>query len=205
MNISELILVFVQTIIALLLLNIGFILSSQAYRKRLLHKYMIAFASFLFSLVIIIEILKILPISINWSFIDIAHDWLKLCAQVVLLSGLGLLIRHSKPKVTRAPVVLAFLPFLLIFAYPLIMDTFIIKQFMFSLLYSGAAIISILMYSILTYSERNYQIVLLSSVFFTIAIIIGYMTPSIMAFSYSSVIIALLLYRRGYIKHEFIQ
>lgn len=202
MNISELILVFVQTIVVLLLLNVGFILSKQAYHKRLLHKYMLAIASFLFSLVIILDILKLIPIPITWNLIDMVHDWIKICAQVILLSGLGLLIRHSKPKVTQAPVILAFLPFLLILAYPLIVDTFIIKQFMFSLLYSGAAIISVLMYSILTFSERNYLIVLLSSLFFTLAIIMGYLLPSIMALSYSSVLIALLLFRRGYIKYD---
>ncbi|HAC15345.1 MAG TPA: hypothetical protein DCE78_05295 [Bacteroidetes bacterium] len=203
MNINELILVSVQIVVILILLNIGLLFIKQGYRNRLLHKYMLAVASFLFSIEILVDIIRNLPGIVIWEYSDLAHDWIKLVALVCLLSGLGLLIRQSKPKVTRAPVVLAFLPFLLLLAYPLVMDTFVIKQFMFSLLFTGAVIISVLMYSILTYRERKYQIVLLSLVFFIIAIVNGYLFPSILAFSYFSVIIALFLYRIGYKKHEF--
>ncbi len=203
MNISELILVLFQTIVVYLLLNIGFILIRQAYYNQLLHRYMLAIASGLFSLVITINILKLIPVSLNATITDIAHDWIRLCAQLFLLTGLGLLIRHSKPKVTQAPIILSFLPFLLILAYPLIVDTLMIKKFIFILLYSGSAIISILMFSVLTYSERNYQIILLSALFFATAIVMGLVLQSVMALSYSSLLIALLLYRRGYMKHKF--
>ena len=203
MDINDLILVLVQILVVLILLNLGTLLIKQGLPNRLLHKYMLASASFLFSAELLLNIIQGIPNLLNWNNIDITHDWVKLLALVTLLAGLGLLIRQSKPKVTRAPIILTFLPFLLILAYPLIMETFIIKQFMFNLLFIGAVIISTLMYSFLTFRERNYQIVLLAIVFFAIALLVEYVYPSGMAISYLCVMIALYLFRRGYKKYEF--
>src|SRR5690554_5090434 len=118
MSINELLQITIQCVVLILLFSIMTILARQGYNNQLVHKYLIATSSFLFSVLIMLDFGRLIPEITQWEYLIVTYDWIKITGIVSLLSGLGLLIRQSKPKVTRAPIILAFLPVILIIVYP---------------------------------------------------------------------------------------
>ncbi len=77
-----------------------------------------------------------------------------------LLVGLAVVVRESKPIVTRFPLALAFTPFLLIPAHLLVSHTFVLKQILYAIYEFGAATIGLLIYGLMAASDRRYLNVL---------------------------------------------
>lgn len=66
--------------------------------------------------------------------------WAKLIAVITYISGLLVLIRESKPVFARFPQYLTALPFLSILFFPVMIDSFIIKDLL-NVIYQGGALI----------------------------------------------------------------
>lgn len=77
-----------------------------------------------------------------------------------LLVGLAVVVRESKPIVTRFPLALAFTPFLLVPAHLLVSHTFVLKQILYTIYEFGAATIGVLIYGLMAASDRRYLNVL---------------------------------------------
>lgn len=71
-------------------------------------------------------------------------EWADLIAITLVLSGLFLKIRMSKPAYSRYPLVLIFLPLLVLLVYPLILDAEVIKSLLFMTFLGGAVIVGLM-------------------------------------------------------------
>ncbi|MDX1639473.1 MAG: hypothetical protein R3281_16020, partial [Balneolaceae bacterium] len=64
----------------------------------------------------------------------------------LLLCGLALLIRESKPVFAQFPLIYAGAPLLLIFSYWLVRNSFAIKEWLLSIYQGGAILVALLMF-----------------------------------------------------------
>jgi hypothetical protein len=161
MNLLEIGQFIVELILIMLLIRFSFLLYKQGKNIDQRHKLFYASATFLYSVVTILNVLLTNYNFENPPLLSQTKDWVNVFAIVLSLSALGLMIRQSKPKIARAPIVLAFIPFLILVTYPFVADTFILKRFVFLLLEVGGIFISILMYSYHYTRHSDYKYVLL--------------------------------------------
>lgn len=83
-------------------------------------------------------------------------EWADLIAIVASLSGLFLRIRMSKPRFSRYPLILVFLPTAVLIVYPLILNAEIIKT-MLLITFMGGAVIVALMVAVIQHMVQHKQ------------------------------------------------
>lgn len=93
-------------------------------------------------------------ISYGIDFIDLKakeeiFEWGKLIAIITYISGLLILIRQSKPAFARFPYYLTALPFISILFFPLMLDSFIIKDLLNAIYQGGALLVTGLIFTII--------------------------------------------------------
>ncbi|MCC5925272.1 MAG: hypothetical protein JJU41_01815 [Bacteroidetes bacterium] len=116
---------------------------------------------------------------IIYPWITFAADWIRIGALSFILTGLGLAIRESKPRINRAPAILSFLPFLLLLVHPLIQDTIVIKELLFGLYSVSALIIALLLFTLAYVRERKYGNLLLGTIILLIGFALTYVPSSL--------------------------
>lgn len=84
------------------------------------------------------------------------YEWIRISAVSLLLCAFGLMVRNSKPKISRAPGVLVFLPLLLIAAHPFVIDTLVVKDVLMQMYHGAAIIIGFLMFWIESKKNQGY-------------------------------------------------
>lgn len=109
-------------------------------------------------------------------FID---DWSRAFAVSFALSACAAVIRDSKPEIARFPRFLVFIPLVLVFVYPLIIDTVLLKELILGFYQLSALIISLLIYSYKTYKNATYGYVLVGLIFFFITFVLFWLPESI--------------------------
>jgi hypothetical protein len=87
-----------------------------------------------------------------------------------LLVGLAVVVRESKPIVTRFPLALAFTPFLLVPAHLLVSHTFVLKQILYTIYEFGAVTIGLLIYGLMATSDRRYLNVIYGIILFAVSL-----------------------------------
>jgi len=97
-------------------------------------------------------------------------DTLVMLAISHVLVGLAIVVRESKPIVTRFPLALAFTPFLLVPAHLIVSHTFVLKQILYTIYEFGATIIGLLIYGLMAVSDRRYLNVIYGIILFAISL-----------------------------------
>lgn len=91
------------------------------------------------------------------GWIPIVSDVLLTLTMSTTLSALAIVVRESKPIVSRFPLILAFLPFLLVPAHAVVRETFVLKDMLYGIYELGAIIIALLIYGLKAASDRRYR------------------------------------------------
>lgn len=105
------------------------------------------------------------------SGLDVLIKWSNLLSLCFLLSGLFDLIRASKPIFASFPVYLIYIPFIIPFFFPLIINQTVLSNLLIGVLQLGCIIVSIMMYSIHQLRSGNSLAQLIGSVSLLVAFI----------------------------------
>ncbi len=151
----------IELVLILLLTRLSLLFFRQGLSSDQRHKLFYAFAALLYGIVISFDIVLTTYSFNSPASISYIKDWVNITAVILSLSALGLMIRESKPKIARAPVVLAFIPFLILAVYPFVADTFVLKRFVFLLLEGGGILIALLMYTNHYSKQSDYKYILI--------------------------------------------
>lgn len=87
----------------------------------------------------------------NWSVVFILS---------FLLSAVAALIRDSKPVFARFPRFFTFIPLILIVVYPLVSDSSVLKEWVFSIYILSSLLIGLLIYGYRSYHNGEYALLL---------------------------------------------
>ncbi len=89
-----------------------------------------------------------------------------------LLSALAVVVRDSKPIVTRFPLALTFIPFLLVPSHIIVSHTFVLKELLFGIYKGGAIVVGLLIYGLFSTTDKRYLNIVLGILLFAVALIL---------------------------------
>lgn len=112
-------------------------------------------------------------------------EWSHVICLAFILSSLAVFIRESKPAFAQFPMLYTALPLLIIVSYFLVKDTYALKEWLLAIYQGGAIIVSLLMYSVYTYRNRKYTMILSGICLFLISYMLYWYVPGISNTSYS--------------------
>jgi hypothetical protein len=144
------------------------------YRPVLEHK-MYYMASIWFLLSLISRVIVKLPFWPDIIDPNYVTDTFVMLAISHVLVGLAIVVRESKPIVTRFPLALAFTPFLLVPAHLIVSHTFVLKQILYTIYEFGATIIGLLIYGLMATVDRRYLNVIYGIILFAVSLSIQWM------------------------------
>jgi hypothetical protein len=144
------------------------------YRPVLEHK-MYYMASLWFLLSLISRVIVKLPFWPDIIDPNYVTDTFVMLAISHVLVGLAIVVRESKPIVTRFPLALAFTPFLLVPAHLIVSHTFVLKQILYTIYEFGATIIGLLIYGLMATVDRRYLNVIYGIILFAVSLSIQWM------------------------------
>jgi len=98
------------------------------------------------------------------------YEWSNISGVAFVLSGLAFLIYNSKPPFARFPILLCFIPLMIIPAYYFSLSTLALKEWILMIYETGAFLVAILMFGALIRKSLNYIIILMA----LIVILAGY-------------------------------
>lgn len=96
-------------------------------------------------------------------YTNLIIEWSDLTGLVFILSGLFMNIRLGKPNYTRYPLILIFLPMIVLIFYPMILDAEVIKS-MLILTFAGGCVLVALMITFTRHYVHQKQFILVSGV-----------------------------------------
>ncbi len=148
--------------------------------KRSLQHILYFSTSILFVLTLILKVIVTLPhwpMSVDAGYVTDSFQTLTIAC---LLSALAVVVRDSKPIVTRFPLALSFIPFLLVPSHLIVSHTFVLKELLFGIYEVGAIIVGLLIYGLFSLSDKRYLNIVLGIVCFAIALVLDAVTIPIM-------------------------
>lgn len=141
----------------------------KLYKPVLEHK-MYYMASIWFLLSLISRVVVKLPFWPDVIDPNYVTDTFVMLAISHVLVGLAIVVRESKPIVTRFPLALAFTPFLLVPAHLIVSHTFVLKQILYTIYEFGATIIGLLIYGLMATVDRRYLNVIYGIILFAVSL-----------------------------------
>lgn len=111
-----------------------------------------------------VEVASLIPAFKTQAWVPIVLDLLLTLTMSTTLSALAVVVRESKPIVSRFPAALAFLPFLLVPAHAVVRETFVLKDMLYGIYEIGAIIIALLIYGLKSTSDPRYRRLLLGTI-----------------------------------------
>ncbi len=127
----------------------------------LLENRMVALAAAMFMITAMLNAVMRAPWWPDTINPDLIHDLFAASTIASVLSALGMVIRDSKPLVTRFPLTLTFVPFLLVPAHALVSHTFVLKEMLFAVYEGGAILIGIAIHALhIPRDRRNLRVVI---------------------------------------------
>ena len=162
-----------------------FIMMNIAYSAKSLSNFFFGLAIFSFTLGIgLTYIEQIDPL--------LSREWGDLIAITLVLCGLFVKTRNSKPIFARFPMPMTLLPLLGIFFYPMIIEADVVKDILRITYQGGAIIVGLLVISINHLMYKHRSLLLISCIIFTISYV-GYWFIDIPQFEYLEVTSIILL------------
>lgn len=137
------------------------------------------------------------PIDYQILYIRV-KDWIMMISIILMLCGLGVMIRYSKPKITRAPVILSYLPVLLLFVHPLVVDTIILKSVLINFYHGGGLLIALMMFTIKSLDNSKHYAVLVGVIIISVGYILNFFDWNMVAISNLVISTGLILVYNGY-------
>lgn len=141
----------------------------KQYRPTLEHQ-MYFWASLWFSLSLVSRIAVKLPFWPDMIDPSYVTDTLIMLAISHVLVALAIVVRESKPIVSRFPLALAFTPFLLVPAHLIVAHTFVLKQILYTIYEFGATVIALLIYGLMASTDRRYLNVIYGIILFAMSL-----------------------------------
>lgn len=124
----------------------------------------------------------------------------------IVMCGLLILIRNSKPGFARFPKPFVVLPILLIAAYPFIEYTIILKEWLMAIYEGGSLLVALMMHITLRRKDKNNDTILIGlGILLIVYIIYWYLSGSVQQYIWIRQIlfaIAILFIVSGYLKIE---
>lgn len=107
-------------------------------------------------------------------------EWGHITALAFVLSSLTIFIRESKPVFAQFPMLYTALPLLIVISYVLVQDTYALKNWLVAIYQAGAIIVALLMYSVYTYRNNEYGIILAGIALFLLSYILFWYTGNLL-------------------------
>jgi hypothetical protein len=118
-----------------------------------------------------------------------------------VLCALAIVVRESKPIVTRFPLALTFLPFLLVPAHLAVRDTFVLKDMLYGIYELGAILITVLIFGLKSASDARYRYVLIGTIPLVVSLSLNWFSKHpfpVQATTWVLMALALVLIPRAY-------
>lgn len=144
--------------------------------KRSLQHILYFITSILFVLTLIMKVVVTLPqwpLTVDAGYVTDTFQTLTIAS---LLSALAVVVRDSKPIVTRFPLALSFIPFLLVPSHLIVSHTFVLKELLFGIYQAGAIIVGLLIYGLFSTTDKRYLNIVAGIVFFAVALVLDMVT-----------------------------
>jgi len=132
---------------------------------------------------LVMQLSVFIALIINNSDFDTASniivEWGQIFCMAFILSSLAIFIRDSKPAFAQFPMAYTALPFLIVFSYYLVKDTYALKNWLLTIYQGGAITVALLMYAIYSYRRKEYNLVLVSAVLFLLSYLTFWYVPGV--------------------------
>ncbi len=109
---------------------------------------------FLVSVVLLLCQNLLFLLDVELQRVDV-HSWFKLLILITISAGLFSLTRDLKPKFSKFPLYLVFIPFITLLFYPLIMDVDVISDLIIASYQGGCVAVGILLFGISHHKSGN--------------------------------------------------
>lgn len=106
-------------------------------------------------------------------------EWGHLICLAFILSALAIFIRESKPVFAQFPLVYSGLPLLIIISYFFVMNSLVLKEWLFFFYQGGTLLVALMMYSIYAYRLKKYLIILAGIILFLFCYILYWSIPAL--------------------------
>lgn len=127
-------------------------------------------------------------------------EWGQVYSITLVLGGLLLFIRESKPEFSRSPRIYAALPIVLIFSYLLVYDISILKWWVLTVAQGGAIAVGLIMYGMYSYYKPIYRTIFAGTVLFLVSFIIVVTLPSsFIVIEQVSLFVSIVIFSSGFL------
>ncbi|MCW9706302.1 hypothetical protein [Fodinibius salsisoli] len=106
------------------------------------------------------------------TVVEFIVEWGHLICLAFILSSLAVFIRQSKPVFAQFPMVYTALPFFIIISYFFVLNSTVLREWLFFLYQAGALLVALMMYGIYTYRVKKYTTILAGVILFLICYIL---------------------------------
>lgn len=116
------------------------------------------------------------------TVVEFIVEWGHLICLAFILSSLAVFIRESKPVFAQFPLIYTALPLFIIISYFFVLNSTVLRQWLFFLFQAGALVVGLMMYGLYTYRVKKYATIFAGVILFLLCYILYW---SIGAFSNS--------------------
>ena len=106
-------------------------------------------------------------------------EWGHLICLAFILSSLAVFIRESKPVFARFPLVYTALPLFIVISYFFVLDSMILRRWLFYIYQGGALLVALLMYGVYAYRSNKYFYILGGIVLIFICYLLYWNVPAL--------------------------
>lgn len=111
------------------------------------------------------------------SVVSFIFEWGHLICLAFILSSLAVFIRESKPAFARFPLIYTALPLFIIISYFFVLDSVILRRWLFFLYQGGILLVALLMYGLYTYRLSKYRFIFSGVIIFFLTYILYWSIP----------------------------
>ena len=113
------------------------------------------------------------------TVVNFITEWGHLICLAFILSSLAVFIRESKPVFAQFPLLYTALPLCIIISYFFVLDSIILREWLFFLYQGGALLVALMMYGVYTYRVDKYLFILAGVVLFFLCFILYWSIPAL--------------------------
>src|SRR5699024_2023686 len=113
------------------------------------------------------------------TVVGFIFEWGHLICLAFILSSLAVFVRESKPVFVRFPLVYTALPLFIIISYFFVLESTLLRRWLFFLYQGGALAVGLLMYGLYTYRLKKYVFIFSGVLLLFITYIIYWSAPTL--------------------------
>jgi hypothetical protein len=108
----------------------------------------------------------ILAMSAVTAVVEFVVEWGHLICLAFTLSSLAVFIRESKPVFAQFPMVYAALPLFIIISYFFVLNSSVLREWLFFLYQGGVLVVALMMYGLYAYRVQKYITIFVGAILF---------------------------------------